>query len=211
MGKLAVITGANSGIGLEACVQLAKRGCEIVMCCRSESKAESAKHDIAKRSGADLKKIHVAQLDLSDLDNVGTFRARYELLPGMANRPIDMLILNAGIMALAKRELTRQGLEMQMGTNVVGHFKFAAIMYDLCKLASHSRIVSISSVTHKFARTVNVKDFNREKRYSSWTVYEETKLCNLLFMRKLNRLLEEKGVNNVIVVACHPYVSTHKD
>jgi NAD(P)-dependent dehydrogenase (short-subunit alcohol dehydrogenase family) len=174
------------------------------MSCRNEKKAETAKHDVATRSGIDLTKIHICQLDLADLDNIGTFRSRYDVLPGLANRPVDMLILNAGVMAMPKREVTKQGLEAQTGTNVVGHFKFAAVMFDLCKQAEHCRIVSVSSLMHKMAWGVNIEDFNREKKYNAWSVYDETKLCNLLFMAKLNRLLEEKGVNNVLVVGCHP-------
>jgi len=203
-GKLAVITGANSGIGKEAAEELARRGCEVVLCCRSVDKAETAKKEILAGSGAQESKVHIAQLDLADLDNIETFRARYETLPGLANRPVDMLILNAGIMALNTRELTKQGLEAQMGTNVVGHFKFAYVMFDLCNLASHCRIVSVSSGAHSMTKHVDFKDFNREKSYAKWQVYAETKFSNLLFMKKLNRLLEEKGYKNITVVGCHP-------
>jgi NAD(P)-dependent dehydrogenase (short-subunit alcohol dehydrogenase family) len=202
-GKLAVVTGANSGIGLEACVQLAKRGCEIVMCCRTVSKAESAKADVAKRSGLSEDKITIVQLDLADLDNIESFRSRYDVVPALAGRPVDMLILNAGIMAPNQREVTKQGLEAQFGTNVVGHYKFAACMFDLCKTATHSRIVFVSSLMHKYTRGINVKDFTREK-YSKWPIYCESKLSDLVLAFKLNRLLVEKGVGNVIAVGCHP-------
>lgn len=210
VGKLVVITGANSGIGFEAATLLAKRGAEIVLCCRNEKKAEEAKAEIAKRSGLDFNKLHVAQLDLADLDNIGTFRSRYNLLPGLASRPVDILILNAGLMAIPHRELTKQKIEMQMGVNVVGHFKFAAEMFDVVKAAPHGRIVSVASLVHIIAKTINVDDFNRDKHYNKWTVYGESKLGNLLFTSKLNRLLEEKGVTNVVAVACHPgYTSTN--
>jgi len=172
------------------------------MCCRTVSKAESAKTDIAKRSGLDLTKIHIVQLDLMDLDNVGTFRSRYDAEPGLAGRPIDMLILNAGIMVPPTRELTKQGLESQMGTNVVGHFKFAACMYDLCKAAQSSRVVFVSSVMHKYARGIS-DDFTFPK-YDKWPIYCQSKLADLTLMFKLNRLLEQKGVTNVQAFACHP-------
>jgi NAD(P)-dependent dehydrogenase (short-subunit alcohol dehydrogenase family) len=143
-------------------------------------------------------------LDLADLDNIGSFRSRYDAVPGLATKPVDMLILNAGIMALAKRELTKQGIEAQMGTNVVGHFKFAALMIDLCKSAALSRIVVVSSGAHSLTKKINLEDFNREKSYSKWQVYSETKLGNLLFVAKLNRLLEEKNLQNIVAVGCHP-------
>jgi len=191
-------------------VQLAERGCEVVMCCRNVEKAEKAREDVVKRSKADQSKVHVVQLDLADLDNVETFRSRYDATTGLANRPIDMLILNAGIMAVNTREVTKQGIESQMGTNVVGHFKFAACMFDLCKTASHSRIVVVSSGMHRFASTINLADFNREKSYAKWNVYEETKLGNMVFVAKLNRLLEEKNLANIVAVGCHPgYSSTN--
>jgi len=209
-GKLAVMTGANSGIGFEACVQLAERGCEIVMCCRNLQKAEEAKSDVIKRSKCDPSKVHVAQLDLADLDNVGSFRSRYDAIPGLAQRPVDMLICNAGVMALPKREATKQGLEAQMGTNVVGHFKFVAVMIDLCKAAAKSRIVTVSSIMHKTVSKIVFEDFNREKSYSSWQAYGESKLGNLLLTAKLQRILDEKGVTNILAVASHPgYTATN--
>jgi len=119
-----------------------------------------------------------------------------------------MLILNAGVMALGKRELSKQGIEMQMATNVVGHFKLTAVMFDLCKAGSRSRIVVLSSGLHREAKTINFADFNRDKSYNKWETYSETKLSNLLFVRKLNRLCVEKGVSNVTVVGCHPGVTS---
>ena len=185
-------------------MQLAQRGSDIVMCCRNEKKAETAKEEVIKRSGAKPGQVQVVQLDLADLDNIGTFRSRYDAVEGLAGRPIDMLILNAGVMALNKREVTKQGIEMQMGTNVVGHFKFAACMIDLCKAAKRCNIVFLSSAFHAIVKTIDFKDFNREKRYKKWNVYAQTKLGNLVLMAKLNRLLEEKKIDNVVVVGCHP-------
>lgn len=174
------------------------------MCCRTESKAETAKADIVSRSSAKPEKIHIVQLDLADLDNVETFRTRYDAVPGLKNRPIDMLILNAGVMALPTRELTKQGYEAQMGTNVLGHFKFAASMIDLCKAAPKGRVVVVSSMMHLYADTINLKDFNREKSYNPTRVYSESKLADFLLVAKLNRLVAEKKSSNLVAVACHP-------
>jgi len=204
VGKLAIITGANSGIGKEACIQLAQRGCEIVMCCRSIDRAAKAKEEIVSKSGISTEKVHIVQLDLSDLDNVETFRARYDAEKALSKRPIDMLILNAGLVN-QKRILTKQNLELMMATNVFGHHKFTAEMLDLCKAAPHCRIVVVSSLAHRvFASTVKLDDLTYEKTFSPMVVYGESKLGNLLFMKKLNRLLEEKGIQNIVVVGCHP-------
>jgi len=205
IGKLAVVTGANSGIGKEACIQLAQRGCEIVMCCRSIERATKAKGEIVSESGISSEKVHIVQLDLSDLDNVETFRSRYDAEKGLSKRPIDMLILNAGLLN-ETRVLTKQNLELTMATNVVGHHRFTAEMLDLCKAAPHCRIVVVASLAHSvFAKGgIKLDDLTYEKTFAKWSVYGESKLGNLLFMKKLNRLLEEKGIKNVIVVACHP-------
>jgi NAD(P)-dependent dehydrogenase (short-subunit alcohol dehydrogenase family) len=174
------------------------------MCCRNVTKAEAARDDVLKRSGTDVDSVIIVQLDLADLDNVGSFRARYDAAPTLVGQPVHMLILNAGVMALNKRELTKQGIEAQMGTNVVGHFKFAACMIDLVKAAPKGRIVWVSSGAHHFAKRINFKDFNRDKRYAKWDVYSETKAGNLLLMMKMNRLFEEKGLTNLMAVGCHP-------
>ena len=96
---------------------------------------------------------------------------------------------------------------MQMGTNVVGHFKFTALLFDLCKAAPQCRIVVVSSNGHRYVRSIDFDDFNKTKSYIPWNSYYETKLGNLLFVRKLNRIIQERGVTSVIAVACHPGIS----
>ena len=189
---------------MEASIQLAARGCEIVMCCRNVEKAEKARAEVAKRSGADKATVYIVQLDLADLENIGTFRSRYDAVEGLANRPVDMLILNAGIMTPPHREETKQGFEAQLGTNVIGHFKFLTVMFDLCKAATQSRIVIVSSIMHKYAHTIHLEDLQREKHYSKWPAYCESKLADLLLVFKINRILQEKNITNVFAVGCHP-------
>jgi len=192
--------GANSGLGFEA-----KRGCTVVMCCRSVDKAQNAQAEILKRSEvSDAKQLPIVQLDLQDLDNVGTFRARYDSIPAIARRPIDMLILNAGVMAPHSYVETKEGLESQWGTNVIGHFKFARCMLDLCKAAPSSRIVVISSLLHRFAFGIDFETFDHKEKYSAWKIYCQTKLAEMLFVFKLNRYLIEHEIDNVIAVAAHP-------
>ncbi|KAH9255461.1 hypothetical protein BASA81_006580 [Batrachochytrium salamandrivorans] len=204
IGQVAVITGANSGIGLEAAVKLASRGSIVVLCCRSAPKAESARKDVLARSKAPTTNVVVLELDLADLDQVGQFRAKYDAVEVLRSKPIDMLVLNAGVMALSERTLTKQGFEAQMATNVLGHFKFAHELLDKCIQAKQCRIVCVSSTAHKLVGKISFEDFNREQDYNKWLVYGESKLGNLLFMHKLNRLLDERQIANVVVVGCHP-------
>lgn len=204
---LCVITGANSGIGFEASIDLSKRGYDVVLCCRTMDKAVKAKADIESKSPKG--KVFIVQLDLADLDNVKTFRERYDAVMELKDRPVDVLVLNAGIMALDKLEKSPQGHEMQWATNCLGHFAFAAAMIDLCKKAEKSRVVVVSSFMHKNASAVNVEDIDRSKGYSKWNVYSETKLGNLLFVQKLNRLLQEKGlIEKLFCVGVHPGFSS---
>ena len=173
------------------------------MCCRNEEKAKAARQDIVKHAGADESKVHIVLLDLADLESVATFRSRYNAVPGLDTKPIDMLILNAGAQSHTY-QLSKQGIELTMAGNLVGHFQFAACMFDLCKAAPSSRIVYLTSPMHKMTKTIDIEDFNHEKHFASMTVYSQSKLGVMLVMFKLNRLLEENGVSNVIAVASHP-------
>jgi NAD(P)-dependent dehydrogenase (short-subunit alcohol dehydrogenase family) len=212
-GKIALITGANSGIGYATTKQLAEKGCLVVMCCRSLVKADDARSHIMKDLGLkDHKRLRIVQLDLGDLDNVQSFPARYGYeMTDLIHRPIDIMILNAGVMALAQRELTKQGIEAQLGINLIGHYMLLAVMYDKIKMAEHGRVVITGSQFHKFANgKIDFDDLNRDKSYWKWVVYGETKLAGLLWMAKLNRLLEEKQQDNVLVVSGHPgYAATN--
>lgn len=210
--KVSVITGGNSGIGLEAAVQLAELGDQVVLCCRSPEKAQQAKAQVVKRARVSPHVVHLAQLDLADLDNVASFRERYAQLP-CGGLPVDRLILNAGVMAIDPRQETKQGVEMQVGTNVVGHFLFTAVMLSLCQQSKRCHIVAVSSMAHNLTKGIKLSDFDASTPgpYRKWDVYSQSKLGNLVFMAKLNKLLEARNVNNVIVVGCHPgYSATNR-
>ncbi len=199
-GKLAIVTGANSGIGFHAARRLAQAGCAVIMACRSVAKGEQARQQIAAKAPAAA--LEVQQLDLADLDSVRAFADRF--LAG--GRPLDLLILNAGVMALPQRTPTRQGFEMQFGTNHLGHFALVALLLPALLQQDGSRIVVISSIAHKRGR-IHLDDVNSERRYNPRDAYTQSKLANLMFGLELDRRLRRAGAKTISVIA-HPGVAT---
>ena len=215
-GKVAVVTGANTGLGLEVAVALAAKGATVVMACRSPDKAQKAREEVLLRAGGQgaQSRVHVVQLDVSDFDSVREFRARLEAALGVAKSAdlvVDRLVLNAGIMMPPSRELSKQGQELQLATNVLGHFLLTASLMDALKRSPEARVVSVSSVAHKSARKgFNFDDPKYDRKYDAFNAYAISKLGNLLFTFKLQRMLDEAGVQNVTAECAHPGVSnTH--
>jgi NAD(P)-dependent dehydrogenase (short-subunit alcohol dehydrogenase family) len=191
-GKLAVITGANSGLGLETARALAAHGARVVLACRSRDKTLAAIESI--RATAPKAQLEFAALDLADLDSVRAFAAQ-------AKGPIDLLINNAGVMALPLAR-TKQGFEMQIGTNHLGHFALTGLL--LGKLAPDARVVTVASLAHRWARGINLDDLNFERaHYEKWQAYGKSKLANLLFTFELDRRLKA-AQRAVRAVAAHP-------
>ncbi len=184
-GRLAVVTGANSGIGLETARALAGSGARVIVAARSESKGRGA-------AGAIGGKAEWRALDLADLASVEAFADR--LLADAT--PIDMLILNAGVMALPRRETTADGFERQLGTNFLGHFALAARLWPL--MARGARVVPLSSIAAKRGR-IDFDDLMAETRYNAWAVYAQTKLAMLIFAIEL-----AKHQQRVDSIAAHP-------
>ena len=140
---MGIITGANTGIGLETAVDLAKRNARVILACRSVERGETAAIEVRKRSGND--DVVFVQLDLASLDSVRKFAAKI-----LEEEPrIDTLINNAGVMALPERKLTQDGFEMQFGTNHLGHFLLTNLLLDRIKEALLARIINVSSSVHK--------------------------------------------------------------
>ncbi len=194
-GRIALITGANSGIGWDAARALAEHGARVVLACRTRSKAQDAKERILDRAPGAT--IDLVDLDLSSLASVREAAAQvtgdYEHL--------DVLVNNAGIMAVPDQR-TADGFEMQFGTNHLGHFAFTGLVLPRIRSVGGSRIVNVSSGAHKFGR-IDFDDLNWEQQYSPWRAYGRSKLANLLFTYELQRRLSGAGVPT-IAVACHP-------
>jgi NAD(P)-dependent dehydrogenase (short-subunit alcohol dehydrogenase family) len=195
-GRVAVITGANSGIGYEAAAVLAARGARVVMAVRNLDKGGAARDTIlAANPGAD---VTVKQLDLTSLDSV---RAAADALR-TAHPRIDLLINNAGVMWTPK-ETTKDGFELQFGTNHLGHFAFTGLLLDTLLPVPGSRVVTISSLGHRLLADIHFDDLQWERRYSRIAAYGQSKLANLLFTYELQRRLAAADTDT-IAVAAHP-------
>jgi NAD(P)-dependent dehydrogenase (short-subunit alcohol dehydrogenase family) len=195
-----VITGANTGIGFEAARLLGRAGARIVLACRDPARAEGAAGRL--RAEAPRAQVDLVALDLSDLASIrraaGTILERFPA--------IDVLINNAGVMALPRRT-TKDGFEMQLGTNHLGHFALTGLLMSAIVAAPAARVVTVSSGLHKGGR-VDFDDLQGERRYDKWKAYSQSKLCNLLFAYELERRLRAAGTR-AISLACHPgYAAT---
>jgi len=206
-GLLYIVTGGNSGIGLEAAHALARRGARVVLACRDPEKARGAVAAI--RADAPQASVEAMELDLASLASVRAFAAafagRHDTLHGLVN--------NAGVMALPYRR-TADGFEMQLGTNHLGHFALTGLLLDRLLAAPARanapgpRIVTVSSGAHRAGR-IRFDDLQSERRYGKWRAYGQSKLANLLFAYELQRRLDKCGAD-LISVACHPgYAATN--
>jgi NAD(P)-dependent dehydrogenase (short-subunit alcohol dehydrogenase family) len=194
-GRVAIITGANSGIGLETARVLAGRGATVVMACRNRVKAADAEADIL--AGQPDARTRVTVMDVSSLESVR--RAAAELID--EHEHIDMLINNAGIMAVPEQRSV-DGFELQLATNHLGHFALTGLLAERLLATPRSRVVSISSQAHRFG-SMDFDDLNWERGYKSWGAYGRSKLANLLFIYELQRRLDAAAAET-IAVAAHP-------
>lgn len=198
-GRLAVVTGANTGIGLETAIALADAGATVVLACRNRAKAAVAADGIRARSSGGS--IEVLELDLGSLDAVRTAAAETrQRFP-----TIDLLINNAGVMMPPKSQ-TADGFELQFGTNHLGHFAFTGLVLPALTATSGSRIVTVSSIAHRTGE-IRWDDLQWEQGYTRIASYAQSKLANLLFAFDLDRRLTEAGVDT-ISLAAHPGVSS---
>lgn len=200
-GKTILVTGANSGIGLEAVKLFAGKGAEVIMACRNVEKAEVAAAEV--RAVVPEARLVIMALDLADLASVKAFadavKQRFSTL--------DVLLNNAGLMA-PPLQRTKDGFEIQFGTNHLGHFALTGRLLELLEAADAPRIVQISSLAHRGGKLM-WGNLNAEKSYSRWAFYCQSKLANLIFARDLNRRLEKAG-SKVHAYAAHPgYSATH--
>ena len=194
-GKLAVVTGATGGLGLETALDLAGAGAEVVLAGRNPAKGRAAEALIRGRF-----KDAAVRFDLLDLASLASVRAFADRMLA-AGRPIDILVDNAGVMALPKRESTADGFEMQFGTNYLSHFALTGRLLPLLTAAG-ARVVQLSSMAHRGGR-IRLDDLNYERGYRPWPVYQQSKLAMLMFAVELDRRSTANGWG-LTSVAAHP-------
>ena len=196
-GRVVVVTGSNTGIGYHTAEVLAYRGAHVVFAVRNLAKGNAAlSRAVAAHPGAD---VTLQELDLSSLDSV---RSAADAL--RANYPrIDLLINNAGVMWTPK-QVTRDGFEMQFGTNHLGHFVLTGLLLEHLLPVRGSRVVTVSSLGHRLRASIHFDDLQWERRYDRVAAYGQSKLANLLFTYELQRRLAAHPGAKTIAVAAHP-------
>jgi len=194
-GRVAVITGANTGLGYETAAALAEHGAHVVLAVRNLDKGKDAVARITANSAqAD---VALQELDLTSLESV---RVAADQLRSNYDR-IDLLINNAGVMWTPK-STTKDGFELQFGTNHLGHFAFTGLLLDRLLPVAGSRVVTVSSVGHRIRADIHFDDLQWERSYSRVGAYGQSKLANLLFTYELQRRLAPQGTT--IATAAHP-------
>ena len=192
-GRTVLITGANSGIGLEAARRFAHAGARVIMACRNTSKGEAAAAAI--REELPQAELEISALDLASLDSIRDFAQRH------ADDTLDLLINNAGVMVPPYTK-TADGFELQLGTNHLGHFALTGLLLDRLIDTPGARVVNISSTAHKIGR-IDFDDLQSERSYRRWRAYGQSKIANLLFTFELDRRLRASG-SELLSVAAHP-------
>ncbi len=194
-GRLAIVTGSNSGTGYETALVLAGRGADVIIAARNAEKAEAARRRIL--SAHPRASVRFEPLDLASQASVTGFADRMV----WEKHPIDILINNAGVMALPTRAVSVDGFELQMATNYFGHFALTARLLPLLKEGS-ARVVQLSSIVHRQGR-IRFDDLNHADGYKPWPVYAQSKLAMLMFALELDRRSEANGWG-LTSVAAHP-------
>lgn len=196
--KIAIVTGANSGLGYETTIALATVGITVIMACRHLQKGESAKKSILQQlPHAQLEVMHI---DTSDLRAVKSFAANYLIQYGR----LDILVNNAGVM-MPPYELTDDGFESQLGTNYLGHFVLTGLLMPLIVNTPGARVVTLSSLAHKWS-PIRFGDVNFTQGYNRRKAYGQSKTACLVFAYELDRRCKQQGVDT-LSVAAHPGLS----
>jgi NAD(P)-dependent dehydrogenase (short-subunit alcohol dehydrogenase family) len=197
-GKTVIITGANSGIGFETARTLAAKGAIVILAVRNIEKGNTAVKEIIHESSSSP--VEVMRLDLADMESVRSFAAaftdRYEHL--------DILINNAGVM-IPPYGKTKDGFELQFGSNHLGHFALTGLLLPLLKKTPGSRVVTLSSIAHRGA-SIDFDNLDGSNGYKGMKFYGQSKLANLLFAKELDNRFKEHGMD-ALSIACHPGIS----
>lgn len=197
-GKTAIVTGANSGIGLEASKVFASLGAQIIMAVRDLEKGKAARELILDVDKDAL--VTVMKLDLADLASVHAFAESFK----SKHDSLDLLVNNAGVMTPPYSK-TKDGFELQFGSNHLGHFALTGLLIPLLKNTPDSRVVSLSSLAHKGAK-IDFNNLDGAKGYKAMKFYGQSKLANLLFAQELDKRFKEYDLQT-ISIACHPGIS----
>ena len=193
-GRIALVTGANSGLGLETARALAQGGATVLLACRQRSRGEAVRQQLLPLARAGLE---VIDLDLADLASVAAAASQVQREFGR----LDLLINNAGVMAPPRR-LSRDGYELQFAVNHLGHFALTTALLPLLKQQSGARVVTVSSGAHYFGR-IAFDDLQGERRYDPWTAYSQSKLANVMMALQLQEQLVAAG-SSTLSIAAHP-------
>jgi NAD(P)-dependent dehydrogenase (short-subunit alcohol dehydrogenase family) len=194
-GRTAIVTGANSGLGLETARELARHGARVVMACRNTAKGQEALREI--QASAPNAQLELSELDLSSLASVKAFAERYL----SEHDGLDLLINNAGLMAPPRGE-TADGFELQLGTNHLGHFALTGQLIGAMEGREDARVIALSSIAHRTGK-IKFDDLQSERRYSRWRAYGQSKLADLMTALELDRRLRAAG-SKVKSIAAHP-------
>ena len=197
-GRTAIITGANIGLGLNTALQLAAKGCTVVLACRNLDKAATARQEILQQFPQ--ARVECRQLDLSSLQSVREFAADFTA----KHQRLDLLINNAGIM-MPPYSLSEDGFESQLAANYLGHFALTGLLLPLLEKTPGSRVVSLSSLAHNWSG-MHFDDLQFSRGYNKRKAYGQSKFACLVFAYELDRRLQKSG-SKVLSVAAHPGVS----
>jgi NAD(P)-dependent dehydrogenase (short-subunit alcohol dehydrogenase family) len=197
-GKTAIVTGANSGIGLYTALELAIAGADVTLACRSAERGEAAAALVNAQAPG---KARFAALDLADFNSVRAFAAGVKAESGA----LDLLINNAGVMAPKHRQTTAQGYERQFGVNFLGHFLLTALLLDQLMSAKSPRVVQLASIAHKQGQ-IDFADPQAENSYVPWRSYRQSKLAMLIFALELAKRSQAGGWG-ITSVAAHPGIA----
>jgi len=200
-GRVAVVTGTNSGLGHVTARELARAGATVVMTSRDEGRGADARQRVS--DAVPDGDVRLEALDLASLASIRSFAERI----AASYDGIDLLVNNAGVMAIP-RATTADGFEMQLGTNHLGHFALTGLLLRSLLSRTGSRVVTVSSAAHKIG-SINFDDLLSEKRYWTWGAYGQSKLANLLFTYELQRRLDAAGASTISVAAHPGYSSTN--
>ncbi len=198
-GKTILVTGANSGIGYRSALEFARHGAHVLLGCRSAEKGKSALDRLMGEVGN--AKAETAMLDMASLPSIRQFASAFLA----RNTPLDVLVNNAGVMALPKRETTVDGFERQFGTNHLGHFALTGLLLPALEAAPAARVVTVASLAHRNGK-MDWENLQSERAYKPWDAYNNSKLANILFARELERRARQAGLR-LVSVPVHPGVA----